>query len=283
MPTMQAPDPQYLFPAIHPLEYEKQRAFAEKCASGDLEEITSIVNSTSLSSEYLNWGVRSAIHNKHLEITAFLLDQTSIINREAASAAAFKKSIEVWELFLKKGWDINSPVFDNGTTLLTVLDDENLVTWFFNHGATLSHLPTDSSNPTYADPILTCLNAAACKSTIATFDMLLAHGASKTHSIPLHTVAGCGSDDSRIPMMAHLINIGYDVNATDEEVMGGHGIGTPLHHAVRRHAMGKIKFLLENGANPQKKNQVKREGAIQFSALEMAEGSGLSEIVAMMR
>lgn len=181
------------------------------------------------------------------------------------------------------GWDVNSPVFDGGSTLLMVLDDESLVRWLFDHGALLSPPQLDVSKPAYANPFLTCLNAAACKSTIATSDMLLAHGASRTHSIPLHAAAGCNSDDSRIPMMAHLIELGFDVNATDEEAKGCQGIGTPLHHAIRAQSACNVKFLLENGADPHKMNKAKAEAAFLQSALEMAEASGLHGIAAMMR
>lgn len=48
------------------------------------------------------------------------------------------------------------------------------------------------------------------------FDLLLEHGAVKENSTPLHSAAGSDTDGERIPMMAHLIEAGYDVNATDE-------------------------------------------------------------------
>ncbi|KAL8717221.1 MAG: hypothetical protein Q9225_005518 [Loekoesia sp. 1 TL-2023] len=279
---MQAPDPKYLRPAIHPLEHEKQRAFPESCASGDPDEVRSILQRTKVLPEYFDLGVGAAIRNERLDILAYLLSQVPTIDQGIVLSAALKRSIKIWEMLLDHGWDVNSPVID-GSTLLMVLDDESLVRWLFDHGALLSPPQLDVSKPAYANPFLTCLNAAACRSTIATFNMLLEHGASRTHSIPLHAAAGYNSDDSRIPMIAHLIELGFDVNATDEEAKGWQGIGTPLHHAKRAQSACKVKFLLENGADPHKMNKAKAEAGILRSALEMAEASGLHDIAAMMR
>ena len=279
---MQAPDPKYLRPAIHPLEHERQSAFTGICASGTLDEVRSFIERTSLLPEYFNRGIGAAMRDERLDILEWLLSQVSSIDSEIALPAALKRSTKIWEMLIEHGWDISSPVFDGASTLLMVLDDESLVRWLFDHGASLSPPQPNVSLPSRIDPSLTCLDAAACHSTIATFDMLLAHGATKTHNHPLHAAAGCRSDISRVPMMAHLIELGFDVNATDEDASTWNRIGTPLPHATRAQNTGHVKFLLENGADPHKMNKANGEGVSRQSALQMAEASGLHAIAAMM-
>lgn len=81
--------------------------------------------------------------------------------------------------------------------------------------------------------------------------MLLDHGARKENSIPLHTAAGSGLNGERIPMISHLIRLGFDVNGSDE-ARGPSGIGTPLHYAIKAGSLENIKCLLDNGADAQK-------------------------------
>ena len=101
--------------------------------------------------------------------------------------------------------------------------------------------------------------------------MLLDHGATKANSIPLHPAAGGDTDNERIPMMAHLIDIGYDINATDG-IRGHQSIGTPLHYAVRAKSLAKAIFLLQKGADPHK------SVGLAGYPLEMAERMELDHI-----
>ena len=77
-------------------------------------------------------------------------------------------------------------------------------------------------------------------------------------------------------MMAHLINLGYDVNATDEP-RKNHGIGTPLQYAIMAKSLAKVEFLLQEGADPHK--PVGRYG----SAFKMAELMGMDQFVILMK
>lgn len=106
--------------------------------------------------------------------------------------------------------------------------------------------------------------------------MLLESGATRTNSVALHAAAGAGKDDERIPMMAHLIELGYDVNATDE-VRGYSAVGTPLQCAIMAKSPAKVRFLLEKGADPRK--PVGSGG----SPFKMAEGMGLDEVVDLLK
>ena len=100
-----------------------------------------------------------------------------------------------------------------------VLSDEQLVKWFLEHGAQIDPPPPppelDWGNSLTTTSAV-CLNIAASISSTVVFDLLLEYGVVMETSTPLHSAAGTGMDDERIPMMAYLIEAGYDVNATDE-------------------------------------------------------------------
>lgn len=73
-------------------------------------------------------------------------------------------------------------------------------------------------------------------------------------------------------MMAHLVELGYDVNATDE-VKRNHAIGTPLHYAIRAGSLAKARYLLQSGADPH------RPVGLAGSPFKMAERMGLNDFV----
>lgn len=160
-----------------------------------------------------------------------------------------------------------------------VLDDEQLVKWFFEHGAQLDPPPgLFNSSAAYACKTASssCINIAASVSSVAVVDILFEHGATKGNGLALHMAAGRGADDERIPMMAHLIELGYDVNA-DDKVRKNHAIGTPLQYAVMAGSLAKVEFLLQKGADPHK--PVGRCG----SPFIMAERMEMDQIVGLMK
>lgn len=160
-----------------------------------------------------------------------------------------------------------------------MLEDEQLVRWFLQNGAQLDP-SLRSFNPSAAKVFSTtpsgCLEIAASISSVAVLDLLLEHGATKANGFPLHSAAGSAAEDDRIPMMAHLIELGYDVNVTDQG-RGDHKIGTPLQYAIMAKSFARVEFLLHEGADPHK--AVGRCG----SAFKMAERMGMDQIVDLMK
>ena len=160
-----------------------------------------------------------------------------------------------------------------------VLDDEPLVKWFFEHGAQL-YSSTQSFNPSaslvFNTQSCSYLDLAASTASIATFDLLVEHGAQRESCLPLHMAAGTASDDERIPMMAHLIDLGYNVNATDD-MRGNHAIGTPLHYAIYVKSLVKVEFLLRKGANSH------QPVGLAESAFKMAERLEMVQCVRLMK
>ena len=115
-----------------------------------------------------------------------------------------------------------------------------------------------------------CLNRAASQSSITVFDLLLAHGAKLENSRPLHAaVESVNEEMERFPMMAHLLDLGVDINGTDF----ARRLATPLHHAVHAFKIERARFLLERGADPHIKNYY------GHSALEIARINERSEFV----
>ena len=159
------------------------------------------------------------------------------------------------------------------------MEDEQLIKWFLDHGALLDP-PPQSSNPSIAQAFKATfslyLDTTASKSSVEVFDLLLEGRIRKGNSLALHMAAGSGQDDERLPMMAHLIHLGYDFNA-DDEARGNRRIGTPLHYALMAKSLAKTNFLLQKGADPHK--PVGRCG----SAFKMAELLGMDDLIILMQ
>ena len=98
--------------------------------------------------------------------------------------------------------------------------------------------------------------------------MLLSHGATRENSHPLHTAAGAGVNGKRTAMIGHLIELGFEVNQTDEA-------GTPLQYDIRAKSFENVKCLLENGADPHK------PVGLAGSAFKMAEHMATEDIFAL--
>jgi ankyrin repeat protein len=81
---------------------------------------------------------------------------------------------------------------------------------------------------------------------------LIERGAKLEDSTALHCTADSSNEDAeRTPMIQHLLEIGLDINGTDD-ALGFRAQGTLLHWAVDACKIERAKFLLEKGANPHK-------------------------------
>ncbi len=119
------------------------------------------------------------------------------------------------------------------------------------------------------------LDCAAGVSTVTVFDLLLEHGAKLENSLPLHAAAKSDKDGERISMMAHLLELGVDVNGSDDS-RGPYGFGTPLHHAIRERHIQIVRFLLGKGANPHIRN---RAGDTAFGQAEKTTCAQIIELL----
>ena len=106
--------------------------------------------------------------------------------------------------------------------------------------------------------------------------MLLSHGAKRENSIPLHTAAGAGVNGERTAMIVHLLELGFEVNQSDEAI-GRFAIGTPLQYAIRAKSFENVKCLLDYGADPHK------PVGLAGSAFKMAERMATEDIFALLK
>jgi ankyrin repeat protein len=173
-----------------------------------------------------------AVDGGHARIVALLLEAGAPLEDGAIRDAAAGGHIDIVEMFLAKGMDINGPVdlmegaVTGGRT--------TMVEWLLAKGASAQRKP-GTTGP---------LQNAAYRGHKAVTEILLAHGAraddkDEKGGTPLSSAAFGGSTD----IAELLIQHGAKVNeATTKGV-------TPLMRAADSHAVGTVKLLLERGAD----------------------------------
>ena len=101
------------------------------------------------------------------------------------------------------------------------------------------------------------LEIAAASSSPAVLDILLEQGLKLDDTDALHSAAGAEAPPGRVEMMAHLLDLGMDVNAIErrgQPSSRGTGKGTPLHSAVYIDQKDHVAFLLQKGADKEVRN-----------------------------
>lgn len=265
--------------------------FFEACVSGDLELVTELVQGRNRPEDYLYRGLLAAAEADQAVIAGYLLEQgASLEPSPVAIMAARGRSLSVFQVLKEHGWNVETEgykvlpyvpcimcyPFDIFTQMLPLLNkhieicceieltyarsvvrSEPLVRWLLENGADPTRgeprwnedIPGDDRNAGAA------LNAAANACEITVFDLLLKRGARIETSVPLHMAAKNPARGAKcILMMTHLLELGLDVDGLDD-IQGPYRLGTPLYHAVRNRAVEAAQFLLEQGADPYKKNQ----------------------------
>ncbi len=91
----------------------------EACRAGDLERAIKITEGVEHGPENLRSGLHFAVKFGYLDIARYLFDQGVIVDRLIVDGAIHSGSdlIQVFELLLEKGWDVNSSVYRGKTAL----------------------------------------------------------------------------------------------------------------------------------------------------------------------
>ena len=166
-------------------------------------------------------------------------------------------SVEILQTLVGYGWDINQQGLSMGMgpgkrLLQYVAGDEALVRWCLEHGASVQQ-PELESDPFRAQ---TLLESAAAHGSLFTFKLLRTKGAAMGLR-PLHFSAQAAAMD----LVKYLVDeLRVDVNAMDvpegQPLPNRHG--TPLNYAIMgyrdRRSEDVVRFLLERGADPHKKD-----------------------------
>lgn len=173
-----------------------------------------------------------AARNGHRKVVALLLEAGAPMEDKAIGDAAARGHIDIVELFLAKGVDINGPAdlmeeaVSGGRTVM--------VQWLLAQGASVHGKP-GKSGP---------LDNAAFKGHKAIAELLLAQGAradakDEHGRTPLSGAASWGNTE----VAELLIQHGAKVNDANTK-----GV-TPLMLAAMSHSVGTVKLLLERGAD----------------------------------
>ena len=197
-----------------------------------------------------------------------------------------KPSLEIFEILVAHGWDINTQGPDKITSwplLWYVVEYPDLVRWCLDHGARVD-IP---DNPPKVGPS-TILGMAASLGSVETFELLRAKGASLDprtlhHAVEKATILAPkeGSEPSsfythRMDMVRHLVDVvKLDVNAVQHQL--GRQCSTPLCIVAGRPTnqifRELIYFLLDRGADPNL--NCKTQGDTNWpSAIACAQSSG---------
>lgn len=187
-------------------------------------------------------------------------------------------SLRAFEILFSHGWDVNTSFLDGQTALLNLLRHETLTRWLLAHGAD-PNLGPPLNFQAAALPLTdsgAVLDTAASTASPEIFRLLLEHGAKLENSLPLHAAAATSSksDGESIDMMEYLLQLGVDINGSDES-RGFRALGTPLHYAIRGRMTERVKFLRAKGSD------VKIAGRGGITALKLAKQTDDKELVAL--
>lgn len=143
-----------------------------------------------------------------------------------------------------------------------VIEDKLLVQWFLDLGLYLDRVPRAVGS---RHPIP--LESVALNSTVEILDLLLKRGTSLEKGNPLHYAAISNKPDAdRLPMMSHLLMLGYDVDSFDRRVGSVYDLffpnmpRPPLYHAVLSGHVERTRLLLDHGADPHRSFIIRSSG-----------------------
>ncbi|KAJ5917362.1 hypothetical protein N7466_010916 [Penicillium verhagenii] len=241
-------------------------SFESACRSGDIHTVHALVSQQSRSRAFLHHGLILSLESGHVEIARYLLSTGAPITPNTPAhilSAPPDCQIDLFELLAQSGWGPNFPG-DYGTLLLPkVVTHLPVLCWFLAHGANPNlgaHHDSDIAGPPHPQSCA-ALEAAAARGSVDAVRLLLNAGASIHYGTPLHFAAGACSpgimprsvitkefDASRIPIMELLVERGADVNQMGQSRVVVHH---PIMYAVMAGAVGRVRWLLEHGADPE--------------------------------
>ena len=262
------------------------------CRTNSITEVSRGLQAASLEEHrqvhgLLSWSLSRAVYHGHPKVVRYLIEHESApVDQLSPLMVSHSPSIEVFQILIDHGWDINQSRPDRGPglgepLLHLICGDESLVRWCLNHGAIVEGQHTDPYN---CPPLL---ENVAGRGTVAIFTLLHSRGAqlgARTLHSAAASVAG-NSDDperlsARMAMVEYLVDdLGLDVNALDTEGQMPNHWGTPLCYAAQYPRGGEeaVRFLLDRGADPSIKDCWGISDA--FGMAERSKNSRISEIL----
>ncbi|KAJ6103293.1 hypothetical protein N7486_005720 [Penicillium sp. IBT 16267x] len=257
-------------------------SFESACSTGSVATIQSVTSCRKLTPVTLHNGLLSTLRAGHVEAARFLLHHGAPIippTPENILFAPMDQQVPLFDLLAQHGWDPNNPDRNGALLLPRAVNNTHLLKWFLAHGANPNLGLQQNLNSCEA------LESAASSGTVEAVRILLEAGAQISNGGPLYYAAGVcppganphmgtvspstDFDEDRIPVMELLVEHGADVN---QKLETRHMVpGYPIVHAVWAGAVGRVKWLLEHGAD------VRLKGAFG-SAVDYANVMGSDEM-----
>ncbi|KAI4196903.1 MAG: hypothetical protein LQ348_002226 [Seirophora lacunosa] len=275
------------------------------CASGDLNRVHELYSAWFAKQKpdpatgfvrhrYLHLAAAEAALNGHWPCLNYLLELGVSLGL-VIGYGVDSKSIQVLEGMLDKGWNINSPsgyyfppylgyclsrvrcIMRANLQARSVVKDEALVRWFLEHGA----------DPNIPARVLdnTPLSSAASYAPLHIVKLLFEHGGSADKgNLVCH--AADRKDPEAIPVLQYLVDRGAPTNEWYHEtrpdlhcwVMACGG-RSPLYLAAEAGCIENVKFLLEHGADPNKRcapfPTLKRDGPLPIEGAISGKREGI--------
>jgi hypothetical protein len=224
--------------------------------------------------------LRSAVEHNALAVLIHVLENEDAPVSELSSFQISENvSLELLEVLLAHGWNINAQDEEDGKRLLDwMCHNEQMVRWLVDHGARVDNNGEEKVNGNTPRP-RPLLETCARVGSLSTFMFLQDCGA-KLSRRTLHLTASVGAfigadpgnllsaevrhaaakeDDEVIEsrrnvedILRYLVSeMKLDVNALDTDVPKGINYsGTPLNYAAKeKRGAGVVRWLLENGAD----------------------------------
>ena len=235
--------------------------------------------------EILSFSVYTAVATGKPSVVEYLLDQEGApMDTLCPSVVSTNSSIELLQILIDRGWDINQPDLQRrGEHLLQLVTyDINLVRWCLDHGAWVEDGHGDNI------PCPPLLQSAAALGTVETWKLLRARGA-QPGALMLHDAVWAAASArregiDRLPVRMEMVKflveeLKIDVNALDNDQPRPFFFGPPLAYAVkvRKCSMEVVQYLLEKGADPTIKD------AHGFDALRNAKYAQNDHVMEMLR
>ncbi|KAJ5725482.1 uncharacterized protein N7483_006839 [Penicillium malachiteum] len=242
-------------------------SYEAACREGNLHTVHAVISSQPQSAAFLHHGLILALETGNVDVARYLLSSGAPVTPNTPVhilSAPPNTQIPLFELLAQSGWGPNIPG-DYGAVLLPkVVTNLPVLCWFLAHGANPNLGAQHDSTDIAAQPnpqSCAALEAAAARGSVEAVRLLLDAGASIHYGTPLHFAAGACSpgivprsvvsrefDTSRIPVMALLVERGADVNQMGQSRVVVHH---PIMYAVMAGAVERVKWLLEQGADPE--------------------------------
>ncbi|KAL4726634.1 hypothetical protein ACLX1H_005522 [Fusarium chlamydosporum] len=248
-------------------------SFLSACQNGDISTVESIVTSQPRTPIFLHRGLVNAMRRGNVDITRYLLQSGAPISRSDPRSIILSspasQQMALFEALTEHGWNVNTPGY-YGEVILPMLiqfDKGDLIDWFLAHGADPNlGVQRDNRDRMGESETDSCqaLELAASKGTVDLVQKLLDAGAKITNGAPLYCAAGAcppggnphvtvvtptmDFDISRIPVMKLLVENGAGVN---DKLQSRYVTSMyPIVNAVMAGAVERVKWLLDQGADP---------------------------------